>query len=185
MAADLKWLSPDQFYIVFRLNFHVGSFSADKKAALERHHPNFRVEPAFVPESVLFSCQKKLVFVSHCGMGSALEALAVGHPLVATPMHGDQLGNAQTLTQLGLAFDASPFYWEMIYQAPQQNRLWRGVLHWSNEQNVRKYAENRQKLRDHLEQNAFDDERLADLALHVARTKMNWTNALQLDADEK
>jgi len=182
MVADLRRLPADEFYVVFRLNFLEGSFSEDRKRALERRHPNFRIEPSVVSQPALFSCLHNLVFISHCGMGSVLEALAAGHPIVATPIVHDQPDTARTLAQLGLAFDASPFHGEMLSGAALENRLSQGVLHWSSEESVRSYAESRRMLRNHLEQHAFDDKRLVHLVLHIARTKMNWKKALQLDS---
>ncbi|XP_047324348.1 UDP-glucosyltransferase 29-like [Impatiens glandulifera] len=44
-------------------------------------------------------------FISHCGWGSTMEAMGLGVPIVAIPMHLDQPFNAQVAVEVGLGLE--------------------------------------------------------------------------------
>ncbi|GAA2801089.1 macrolide family glycosyltransferase [Saccharopolyspora taberi] len=60
---------------------------------------NVDVRPHFPQLAVL---ERADAFVSHCGMGSTMESLAAGVPLVAAPQVPEQRANARRVEELGL-----------------------------------------------------------------------------------
>lgn len=60
---------------------------------------NIEVRRSFPQISVL---KHAAVFLSHAGMGSTMEALLLGVPIVAVPQQGDQVLNARKIQELGI-----------------------------------------------------------------------------------
>lgn len=55
---------------------------------------------SFVPQIEVF--QHADVFLTHCGMNSVNEVMALGVPMVAMPFINDQLSNAKRIVELGI-----------------------------------------------------------------------------------
>ena len=55
---------------------------------------------SFVPQIEVL--QHADVFLTHCGMNSVNEAMALGVPMVAMPFINDQLSNAKRIVELGI-----------------------------------------------------------------------------------
>ncbi|KAI8910358.1 hypothetical protein EDD86DRAFT_275424 [Gorgonomyces haynaldii] len=71
--------------------------------SLSSIYPNrFHVVPWIRQQAVLRHNVTRL-FVSHCGLSSATEAVYFGKPVLAIPLFGDQQGNAHRLRAAGMA----------------------------------------------------------------------------------
>ncbi|QBI54876.1 macrolide family glycosyltransferase [Streptomonospora litoralis] len=74
-------------------------------AALGDVPANFEVRPSVPQLDVLEHAQ---LFLTHAGMGSVMEALHFGVPMIAVPQMGEQRANADRLEQLGLGRAVAP-----------------------------------------------------------------------------
>jgi UDP:flavonoid glycosyltransferase YjiC (YdhE family) len=72
--------------------------------------PRVRIEPGFVPQKWILQQPSIHVFISHCGMGSALESLYFSKPILCMPFNMEQFSNALTIVNLdvGLSLFVSP-----------------------------------------------------------------------------
>ena len=69
---------------------------------------NYRVEWDYFPQKELFAepdLAKKIIYVSHCGASSCVEALQAGIPLVSCPTQEEQRRNGRCMADLGVAID--------------------------------------------------------------------------------
>jgi len=72
------------------------SFKKDKYAvALPAMQQHVRIED-FVPQARVLQHNNTLVFLSHCGQNSMLEAISTGTPILALPLIGDQVCGCST-----------------------------------------------------------------------------------------
>lgn len=62
---------------------------------------------SFVPQIEVL--QHADVFLTHCGMNSVNEAIAMGVPMVAMPFINDQISNARRITEMGLGVRVRSF----------------------------------------------------------------------------
>ena len=61
----------------------------------------------WMPQFELLGHPKTKVFVTHCGMNGMYEGAFHGVPMLAVPLLGDQLDNAQKIVSAGLAIRLS------------------------------------------------------------------------------
>ncbi|CAF1144648.1 unnamed protein product [Didymodactylos carnosus] len=61
-----------------------------------------RIENGFVQQKWILQQGSVKVFLSHCGMGSCLEALHCGKPILCMPFNMDQFANAMRIEDLGV-----------------------------------------------------------------------------------
>mgnify|MGYP001800440104 CR=1 FL=1 len=57
----------------------------------------------WLPQFDLLAHSKMKAFVSHCGMNGMYESATLGVPVLAMPLYGDQINNAQQLVHAGMA----------------------------------------------------------------------------------
>lgn len=84
----------------------------------------------WLPQFDLLGHSQTRVFVSHCGMNGMNEGAFHGVPVLAMPLYGDQLNNAQQLVHAGMAiaifrkrflgFVSNPFNADDVVQAIEQ-----------------------------------------------------------------
>lgn len=94
----IEWFGDGEFEV---------AMSVGNRIAIEelgRVPVNVEVRRTFPQISVL---NNATVFLSHAGMGSAMEALLTQVPVVAVPQQGDQYLNARKIQELGLGVDCS------------------------------------------------------------------------------
>ena len=78
--------------------------------------PRVRIEPGFVPQKWILQQPSINVFISHCGMGSALESLYFSKPILCMPFNMEQFSNALSIANLGvgLSLFVPPSIWTSL-----------------------------------------------------------------------
>ena len=78
--------------------------------------PRVRIEPGFVPQKWILQQPSINVFISHCGMGSALESLYFSKPILCMPFNMEQFSNALSIVNLGvgLSLFVPPSIWTSL-----------------------------------------------------------------------
>ena len=66
------------------------------------YHDRLRIEP-WVPQTAVLNLNSTILFVSHCGMNSASESIALSTPLICLPFFADQPANAARLQYFKVA----------------------------------------------------------------------------------
>ena len=56
---------------------------------------------SWLPQDDILAHPNVKLFISHCGIGSVVEAKYHGVPIIATPLIGDQFGNARKVVNEG------------------------------------------------------------------------------------
>jgi UDP:flavonoid glycosyltransferase YjiC (YdhE family) len=74
----------------------------DKFREVLKNKKRVRIENGFVQQKWILQQNSVKLFLSHCGMGSCLEALYFSKPVLCMPFNMDQFSNANTIDNLGV-----------------------------------------------------------------------------------
>uniref|UniRef100_A0A2A4JUA9 UDP-glucuronosyltransferase n=1 Tax=Heliothis virescens TaxID=7102 RepID=A0A2A4JUA9_HELVI len=72
---------------------------------LENLPPNVHVRP-WLPQPSILAHKNTVLFITHGGQGSTVEAIVAGMPVVVVPVAADQPGNAERAVRAGLGLQA-------------------------------------------------------------------------------